>query len=103
LLKHPVAVGDVPGVTVFQPPEAHLLSARILATVLEQGDSLALLGDAEFAAPKQDVGFLKKLLQGGLVHEAVYQPAGPIHERLENSVSRGLVRSAPSSSREGRA
>jgi hypothetical protein len=81
LLEHPVAVGDVPGVAVFQSPEAHLFGARVLAAVLQQRDGLALPRDAEFPAPKQGVGFLKKLLQGGSIHNAVYQPAGSIHER----------------------
>ncbi len=78
----------MPCVTAFQSPEAHLFGAGILSAMLQHGDGLALSRDAEFPAPKKGVGFLKKLLQGGSIHEAVYQPAGSIHERARRLAGR---------------
>jgi hypothetical protein len=78
----------MPCLTVFQSPEAHPFGARILSAVLQQGDGLALLRDAQFPAPKQDVGFPEKLFQGGSIHEAVYQSAGSIHEQVGSLASR---------------
>ncbi len=76
MLEHSIPIGDVPCLPAFQPSEVHLFGACILAAVLQHGDGLALPRDVQFLPPKTGLGLLKKLFQGGSIHEAVYQRAG---------------------------
>ena len=76
MFEHPIPVGDVPCLPILQSPEVHSFSACILSEVPPHGDDFALSRDVLFFAPKKGVGFLKKLLQGGSIHKAVYKPTG---------------------------
>ena len=63
-LEQAIAIGHVPGLAVFQPPETRPGVGGIAALTPERRDRLALTDNAELLAVKPGLRFAKKLLQG---------------------------------------